>query len=89
MAPAERGHLTTLIRWHRQGFRLLWRWTSKLIETSPTGMDNGRRVCRSTTPRWAPQLLGPRGVIPSNPSARLTPWTLLESMPSLEPSARN
>src|SRR5215472_1615039 len=45
----------TFIRWHRQGFRLFWRWKSK-----PRGRPRAPAELRKTFRRYLPPDLGPR-----------------------------
>jgi hypothetical protein len=43
----------TFIRWHRKGFRLLWRWKSR-----PVGRPRIPRICADSSERW-PQRIRP------------------------------
>src|SRR5437899_5672312 len=54
--------LETVIAWHRQGFRLYWRWKSRCVEGRPTVSPEVRNLIRHMSlanPRWgAPRIHG-------------------------------
>jgi hypothetical protein len=55
-------HPKTLVRWHRQGFRLYWRWKSRRRGGRPRAPDETRALVRQMTaqnPLWgAPRIHG-------------------------------
>jgi putative transposase len=42
----------TVLRWHREGFRLFWRWRSRPGGRKPTGLAALIREVNSNNPRW-------------------------------------
>jgi len=44
----------TVLRWHREGFRLLWRWRSRTRDRRPTRYATLIREMTARNPRWAP-----------------------------------
>ena len=52
----------TFIRWHRKGFRLLWRWKSR-----PVGRPRFPRICADSYERWLRRIPpGERNGSPTN-----------------------
>ncbi len=43
---------TTVLRWHREGFRLFWRWRSRRAGRKPTSHVSMIRDMVSSNPRW-------------------------------------
>src|SRR2546425_4192032 len=52
----------TVLRWHREGFRLLWRWRSRTRGRKPTNYTALIRAMAGTKPRGGAQPL--RGALP-------------------------
>src|SRR6266436_5486459 len=49
----------TVLRWHREGFRLLWRWRSRTRGRKPTSYATLIRAMAERNPRWGAEQ-GPR-----------------------------
>ena len=78
----------TLIRWHRKGFRLWWRWKSRTPGRPPIPMDLqqliGRMAAANRTwgeERFAAELLVKLGI-------RISPRTIRRYMPPRPPRTR-
>ena len=78
----------TLIRWHRKGFRLFWRWTSRAPGRPPIPADLQRLIATMAganrtwgEERIAAELLVKLGI-------RVSPRTVRRYMPSRPPRAR-
>src|SRR5215467_13973980 len=52
----------TFVRWHRKGFRLLWRWKSR-----PVGRARTPRTCADSFRKWPQRIrLGERNASPTS-----------------------
>src|SRR5882762_7903677 len=49
----------TVLRWHREGFRLLWRWRSRTHGRRPTSYATLIREMAAQNPRWGAQAQNP------------------------------
>src|SRR3989442_7312381 len=47
----------TVLRWHREGFRLLWRWRSRIRGRKPTSYATLIRAMAERNPRWGAERL--------------------------------
>src|SRR6267378_4254672 len=47
----------TVLRWHREGFRLLWRWRSRTRGRKPTSYATLIRAMAERNPRWGAERL--------------------------------
>src|SRR5256886_4360461 len=47
----------TVLRWHREGFRLLWRWRSRARGRKPTSHATLIRALAERNPRWGAERL--------------------------------
>jgi len=70
----------TLIRWHRQGFKLLWRWKSR-GGRPPTGADLRRRIAEMArdNPLWGEERIAAELLLKLG--LRLSPRTVRKYMP--------
>src|SRR5882724_8000412 len=60
----------TVLRWHREGFRLLWRWRSRTRGRKPTSYATLIRAMAERNPRWgAEQGLRQEQPMPRPPEA--------------------
>src|SRR2546428_2473661 len=53
----------TVLRWHREGFRLLWRWRSRKRGRKPPSYATLIRAMAGRKPKWGAE--GPRGEVPT------------------------
>src|SRR5262249_35764861 len=56
-AGVRGGRPATVLRWHREGFRLLWRWRSRTRGRRPTRYAKLIREMTARNPRWGAERL--------------------------------
>src|SRR3989442_4974376 len=94
LVPGWRRHLVlvtpdTVVRWHRQGWRLLWRWRSRSAGGRPRLSGETRDLIRSTSranPLWGAERIRGEllklGIVVSNRSVRRYRWQETARPPS-------